>query len=265
MRVHSLYLYPVKSLAGVEVSSFELDEFGPAGDRRWMLIDDSGQFVTQRKLPLLATISAGIDNQSVTISIPGEGTFDLTPGKARVSVGVWQDQVDALVGAEEPNRAVSRYCGQSLRFVYMPDDSFRRVDPERVVDKRRVGFADGFPFLVVNQKSLDELNTRLETPVDMRHFRANVIVEGPEPWAEDRWRSLRIGTAHFRIAKPCSRCVVTTVDPDAGTKHPQTEPLRTLSTYRKTADGVIFGQNAIHLEGHRVSVGDTITISQQES
>ncbi|KPQ27947.1 MAG: putative Fe-S protein [Marinobacter excellens HL-55] len=265
MRVHSLYLYPVKSLAAIEVSSFDLDEFGPAGDRRWMLVDDSGAFVTQRQLPILATLRTGIDDRFINVCIPDEGTFDLVPGKEPVSVGVWRDRVEALIGAGKASQAVSRYCGQSLRFVYMPETSFRRVDPERVPDRKRVGFADGFPFLVTNQASLDELNARLEMPVDMRHFRPNIVVSGAEPWTEDDWRSLVIGTARFDIAKPCSRCVMTTVDPYAGTKHPRTEPLRTLSTYRKTSDGVIFGQNAIHLDGHRVSVGDTVTISQQES
>ncbi len=265
MRVHSLYLYPVKSLAGIEVSSFDLDEFGPAGDRRWMLVDDSGAFVTQRQLPILATIRTRIDDRSLKVSIPDEGTFDLVPDKELVSVGVWRDRVEALIGADKASQAASRYCGQSLRFVYMPENSFRRVDPERVPDRKRVGFADGFPFLVTNQASLDELNARLQTPVDMRHFRPNIVVSGAKPWAEDDWRALVIGTAHFDVAKPCSRCVMTTVDPDVGAKHPRTEPLRTLSTYRKTPDGVIFGQNAIHLDGHRVSVGDTVTISQQES
>ncbi|MBE0485117.1 MOSC N-terminal beta barrel domain-containing protein [Marinobacter sp.] len=264
MRVQSLYLYPVKSLAGIEVSSFNLDEFGPAGDRRWMLVNDGGEFVTQRQLPMLATIRTCLDGRAVKVFIPGEGPFDLVPGKEPVSVGVWQDRVDALVGTGMVNPAVSRYCGQNLRFVYMPDDSFRRVDPERVPGWKRVGFADGFPFLVTNQSSLDELNARLDKPVDMRHFRANIVVSGAEPWAEDGWHSLVIGTARFLVAKPCSRCVMTTVDPDSGNRHPQIEPLRTLSTYRKTSNGVIFGQNAIHLDGHRLSVGDTVTLSQQE-
>ena len=130
----------------------------------------------------------------------------------------------------------------------MPDSSFRRVDPERVADNRRVGFADGFPFLLANQASLDELNTRLTQPVSMTRFRPNIVIQGVPAWAEDDWRSLVIGSAGFRVVKPCSRCVLTTVDPETGIKDAGTEPLKTLSTYRKTPDGVIFGQNALHLQ-----------------
>lgn len=265
MRVHSLYLYPVKSLAGVEVSSFELDDFGPVGDRRWMLVNDQGVFVTQRQLPALARISTGVDNRGVKVHIPGEGRFDLEPGLEEVSVRVWRDRVNALIGPCPASAAVSRYCDQSLRFVFMPDSTFRRVDPGRVFDHKRVAFADGFPFLVTNQASLDELNSRLEQPVDMRHFRPNIVVSGAEPWSEDRWQRATIGPVSLEMVKPCSRCVITTVDPDTGTKHPGTEPLRTLSTYRKTQDGVIFGQNAVHQAGDRLTVGDAVVLCQQES
>ncbi|MFO8140339.1 MAG: MOSC domain-containing protein [Marinobacter sp.] len=265
MRVHSLYLYPVKSLSGVKVSSLDLDDFGPVGDRRWMLVNDQDEFVTQRQLPRLARIATGLGEQGVQVDIPGEGGFGLKPGLEKVAVRIWRDRVDAMVGSEQANAAVSRYCEQSLRFVYMPDDTFRRVDPERVVAQKRVGFADGFPFLLTNQASLDELNSRLEHPVDMRQFRPNIVISGAEPWAEDRWQWVTLGAARLKVVKPCSRCVMTTVDPDAGTKDPGTEPLRTLSTYRKTQDGVIFGQNVVHLNGDRLSVGDAVVICQQES
>lgn len=265
MRVHSLYLYPVKSLAGVEVSSLDLDDFGPVGDRRWMLVNDQGEFVTQRRLPALARISTGIDKRGVKVFIPGEGSFDLQPSPKKVPVRVWQDRVDAVIGACQANAAVSRFCDQSLRFVFMPDSSFRRVDPERVVEHKRVGFADGFPFLLTNQASLDELNRRLERPVDMRHFRPNIVISGAEPWSEDRWQCATIGPVSLEMVKPCSRCVITTVDPDTGIKNPGTEPLRTLSTYRKTQDGVIFGQNAVHQAGDRLTVGDAVVLCPQES
>lgn len=264
MRVHSLYLYPVKSLAGVEVSSINLDDFGPVGDRRWMLVTDQHEFVTQRQLPTLARIRTGMGDRGVEVHIPGEGSFCLEPGPETVSVLVWRDRVDARVGPDLASAAVSRFCGQSLRFVYMPDDSVRRVDPERVVNGARVGFADGFPFLLTNQASLEELNGRLKRPVDMRRFRPNIVVSGAEPWSEDQWQRVTIGQVRLEMVKPCSRCVVTTVDPDTGTKAPGVEPLRTLSTYRKTQHGVIFGQNAVHQDGDCLSVGDAVVICQQE-
>ena len=265
MKVQSLYLYPVKSLAGVEVPGFELDDFGPKGDRRWMIVDDQNRFVTQRQMPRLALVSAVMSDDGVEVQIPDQGCFPLVPQEEQVRVVVWRDTADALMGDPAASAALSEFCGVPLRFVYMPDSSFRRVDPERVTDKRRVGFADGFPFLLANQASLDELNTRLTQPVSMTRFRPNIVIQGVPAWAEDDWRSLVIGSVGFRVVKPCSRCVLTTVDPETGIKDAGTEPLKTLSTYRKTPDGVIFGQNAIHLSSGRVSVGDSVAISQQES
>jgi len=265
MRVQSLFIYPVKSLAGIEVSSFELDEFGPAGDRRWMLVNDEEQFITQRQLPVLANVATRLGPEGVEIGIPGQGDFVLKPGNGRTVVKVWRDTVDAVTGPEAADAAISRYVGQSLRFVHMPDESFRRIDPVRVSENRRVGFADGFPLLITNQASLDELNSRLANAVDMRRFRPNLVISGAEAWSEDGWKSIAVGETRFVVAKPCSRCVMTTVDPDTGLKDPDTEPLRTLSRYRKTGDGVIFGQNVVHQSGGRLSVGDAVVISQQES
>lgn len=264
MRVQSLFIYPVKSLAGIEVTSYELDEFGPAGDRRWMLVNDQGQFITQRQLPVLAKVATRLRPVGVEIGIPGQGDFILQPGNGRMEVKVWSDTVDAVTGPEAADNAISRYVGQSLRFVHMPDECFRRVDPVRVPESRRVGFADGFPLLITNQASLDELNSRLADAVDMRRFRPNIVISGPEAWSEDRWSSVTVGETRFVVVKPCSRCVMTTVDPGTGLKDPETEPLRTLSRYRRTEDGVIFGQNAVHQGRGRLSVGDAVDISQQE-
>lgn len=265
MKVQSLYLYPVKSLAGVEVPGFELDDFGPAGDRRWMIVDSDGRFVTQRQVPKLALVTTQIDGEAIEVSIPGHGRFTLSITAERLPVVVWRDSVEALRGAPEASEALSRFCGMELGFVYMPEASFRQIDPQRVPESRRVGFADGFPLLLTNQASLDELNGRLEKPVTMRRFRPNVVISGAQPWDEDHWQLLTIGSTGFRVVKPCSRCVLTTVDPQTGVKDPGTEPLRTLSTYRKTPDGVIFGQNALHLGRGRINVGDQVVISQQES
>ena len=121
-----------------------------------------------------------------------------------MEVTVWRDQVVATAGAGRAGEALSRYCGEKLSLVYMPDSCFRRVDPDRVNAERRVGFADGFPLLVVNQSSLDELNSRLEYPVDMRRFRPNIVVEGAGAWAEDLWREISVGDSQLDIVKPCS-------------------------------------------------------------
>ncbi len=260
MQVHSLWIYPVKSLAGIAVERCELDDFGPAGDRRWMIVDEDRSFVTQRTLPQLAQIKTLLTDGMVTIDIPGEGLFPLVATEETLRALVWRDWVKAHVGGPEANDALSRFAGQSLRLVYMPDDAFRRVDAGRVTDVRRVSFADGFPLLVTNLSSLSELNGRLESPVEMRRFRPNIVVGGANPWAEDNWRALDIGGVRFSLVKTCSRCVMTTVDPDTGVKDAALQPLRTLSGYRRTDEGVIFGMNAIHESSGTIRVGDSVTV-----
>lgn len=260
MLVHSLYLYPVKSLAGIAVQRMAFDDFGPVGDRRWMVVDDGGRFVTQRQLPQLALVATELDEQGVTVRIPGAGDFRLHSTAISCTVDVWGDQVDALVAAGEVNQALGQFCGLPLRLVYMPDDSFRQIDPSRVPQARRVGFADGFPLLVTNLASLEELNSRLSQPVEMRRFRPNIVVEGDIAWSEDQWSVLELERVRFNVVKPCSRCVLTTVDPDTGIKSPDGQPLKTLSSYRRSADGVIFGQNALHDGVGPLSVGDAVRV-----
>lgn len=264
MKVHSLFVYPVKALAGIEVSAFEMDDFGPEHDRRWMIVDEDRRFVTQREHPELARVKTSLENGQVRVEIPGEGGFALVPTPEDVRVLVWRDWVKAVVGEHQANDALSRFCGKPVRFVFMPDTSFRRVDAGRVDAYRRVGFADGFPFLITSKASLGELNGRLDTPVEMRRFRPNIVIEGAQPWDEDHWQGLAIGEQTFHIVKPCSRCVVTTVDPESGTKDPAVQPLRTLSGYRRTRDGVIFGQNAIHESPGRIEVGDPVIVNRSE-
>lgn len=265
MQIHSLYIYPVKSLAGIQVDSFDMDDFGPEGDRRWMIVDEERRFVTQRSYPQLARIQARFSEGRAEVDIPGEGIFRLQSTEETFPVLVWRDWVKARLGESDASDALSRFCGQAFRFVYMADETFRRVDADRVGEYRRVGFADGFPFLITNLASLEELNGRLEQPVTMRRFRPNIVVEGAEPWAEDDWRELQIGERQFRLVKPCSRCIMTTVDPDRGLKDPSSQPLRTLSGYRRTGEGVIFGMNAIHDQPGSIRVGDPVSIIRTEN
>lgn len=261
MQVHSLYVYPVKSLAGIRVTSFRMDDFGPAHDRRWMIVDADRQFVTQRSNSELARIGTRLEEGRVMVDIPGEGEFSLVAGSEECRVRVWQDWTKALYGGNEASEALSRYCGETFRFVFMPDETFRRVDASRVTEYRRVSFADGFPLLITNLASLEELNSRLETAVEMRRFRPNIVVEGAAPWEEDEWTALSVNNIVFSLIKPCSRCVMTTVDPDRGVKAPDLQPLRELGTYRRTADGVIFGMNAIHESAGDIRVGSPVTLA----
>ena len=265
MKIDALYLYPVKSLAGISVDAFDIDDFGPRGDRRWMIVDPDRQFITQRSNPELARVKASLEGNEVTVSIPGEGDFDLTPGSESCRVKVWRDWVPAVYGVGKASEALSRFCGQPVRFVYMTNESFRRVDAGRASEYRRVSFADGFPFLVVSRASLDELNQRLDSPVDILRFRPNIVLSGTSAWEEDIWRSLRIGDIEMSLVKPCARCVMTTVDPDTGQKSADLQPLKMLGSYRRTMEGVMFGMNGIHENTGAITLNDTVILESTET
>jgi hypothetical protein len=242
-----------------------LDEFGPAGDRRWVLVDDDCQFVTQRTLPQLALVQPSLGaSGEVSIAVPGAMPVALQAGSENVSVRVWKDWVQGQVCSSAANAVISQFCGLPLRFVYMPDSSFRQVQTNLATERRRVSFADGYPLLVTNTASLAELNERLAVAVDMRHFRPNIVVDSTVAWSEDHWQSVTMGEGNYRILSPCSRCVMTTVNPDTGEKATSVQPLRTLTAYRRTADGIMFGMNAIHDSPCRLSVGDCVIVNQSE-
>jgi uncharacterized protein YcbX len=142
--------------------------------------------------------------------------------------------------------------------VHFPDDSRRAVDPDYAAPADQVGFADGFPFLLISQASLDDLNARLDQPVPMLRFRPNLVVSGCGPYAEDGWKRIRIGDIEFRVAKPCSRCIIPTIDFATGER--AREPLQTLMTYRKRDNKVYFGQNLLHDAGGRLEVGTQVEV-----
>ncbi|MDX1802310.1 MAG: MOSC domain-containing protein [Marinobacter sp.] len=260
MQVDSLFIYPVKSLAGIPVTSLALDARGPEHDRRWMIIDNDGSFVTQRDRPELARISTTLTDGKVSIGIPGFGDHPLRVSGEQRNARVWQDWVRAYRAEPGPAQLLSDFCGQSLDLVYMPDDCRRTADAQYAGAGRPVGFADGFPFLIVNRASLDELNSRLDRPVDIRRFRPNIVVSGAEAWAEDQWPGIIIGLVAFNLVKPCSRCLITTVDPDSGVRAGDLQPLRTLGSYRRQADGVMFGVNAVHQGTGPVKAGDPVIV-----
>ena len=260
MQIQSLFMYPVKSLGGIEVDALALDEFGPAGDRRWMVTDPLGRFLTQREHPQLARVGVRIEAGAVIVDVPGEGSHRLAVGSESRNVMVWDDWVPAQRAVPGAAGVLGRFLGLDVDLVFMPDETFRPVDRVWVRERRRVGFADGYPFLVVNQASLDELNTRLQQPVEMRRFRPNIVVAGASPWAEDDWSTLASDDVQLQLVKPCSRCVVTTVDPEQGVKAPDLQPLRTLGQYRRLPGGVIFGMNAIHTGDGPLRVGQPVTL-----
>ena len=221
---------------------------GFVNDRRWLLVDGDNRFLTQRELPRMALIQPTIEGDCLRLSAPGVGDFELPvdqPG-ARAAVSVWKDSGIGAVDQGDPVAAwFSDFLEYDCRLVRFADDAVRPVSPKyapRPTDQ--VGFADGYPFLIIAEASLDDLNRRLDTPLPMNRFRPNIVVADAEPYAEDTWRAIRVGEVEIDVVKPCARCAITTTDQATAARGK--EPLRTLATYRNQNGGAMFGQNAIH-------------------
>lgn len=259
--VSGLYVHPVKSFKVVSVDKAYVDLMGFQFDRRFMLVEESGKFITQRKYPVLANLSAQFDGDELIISggelFPASIRFKVSEFSKQKSVSVWDDEVSAFVLRDERTKVISDVINREVALAYMPKSSFRQVDRTFFSGDQSVSFADGFPFLLANEASLSDLNGRLANSVGMSRFRPNIVFKGDIPFQEDGWKRVLIGEVEFAVVKPCSRCVMTCVD-DKGVKHK--EPLATLSTYRKNEFGVCFGQNMVQLNIGTISVGDKITV-----
>jgi uncharacterized protein YcbX len=264
MHVSELHVYPVKSLRGIALERAMLDERGIRHDRRWMVVDEDAVFITQRETPRMALIDVALRDDALVLDAPGMEPLSVpfdAPGPV-LGCRVWRDTVDARAVSAAADAWLSAFLERACRLVHMPATSRRIVNPARVKGDRLVGFADGYPLLVIGQRSLDGLNERLAAagvePLPMRRFRPNIVVAQCAPHAEDGWRRVRIGSIDVDVVKPCDRCAITTVDPATGQKG--VEPLRTLATYRKQGSQVLFGQNAVHRRAGSIAVGDPVTV-----
>jgi len=233
-------------------------------DRRWMLVDEQGKFITARQHPMLAVVETRFVGDVLQVSVADRQPLQLplqVPEREPRKVSIWRDQCDAIPVGEEADAWFSEYLGMACQLVRMTDDLVRGVDANFGQPGDEVSFADGFPLLLLSEASLQDLNSRLEKALSMRRFRPNLVVDGEQPYAEDNWQRLRVGEVEFAGVKNCSRCVFTTIDPDTGIKHPDKEPLRTLSSYRRRPEGgVYFGQNLIPRSGGVIHVGDAVEI-----
>ena len=261
MRVTGLFRYPIKSCAGISLDSAVLDHRGIEYDRRWMVVDATGTFRTQRELPRMALIHPIISKDGLTLTAEGMPDIGIrhTASGSRLSVEVWNDEVEAIDQGEAVAEWLTRFLAEPLRLVRFDDAQDRRVEQAYAVRPGdQVGFADAYPLLIGNEASLAELNTRLAESLPMKRFRPNIVVSGAEPYAEDRWGRLRVGDVAIAVVKPCARCAVTTVNPVTAEKGK--EPLSTLASYRRAAGGVMFCENAIHLSNGILRVGDEVTV-----
>ncbi len=253
-------IYPIKSLAGISLQTSEVEERGLKYDRRWVLVDGTNTFFTQRDFPEMALIKVEIDNDGLhlhhkrknieSLKVPFD--FDHSGND---KVVIWDDSV---VG-EFYNQAIddwfSDILGIKCHLVKMPESTKRPVDNTYAKNKI-VSFADGYPFLIIGQSSLDDLNSKIEKPLPMNRFRPNLVFTGGKPFEEDNWKKFKIGSVRFHAVKPCARCVITTTDQETAERGH--EPLLSLSKYRKIDGKVMFGMNLVSSNTGVISVGDKI-------
>lgn len=261
-RLSHINLFPVKSCAPLTPDQAHVEWRGLRGDRRWMIVDAEGRFLTARKHPRLVLIRAQAEGANLRLNAPQMPELDLQPatGDAELKVTVWRDEVSGRAARESADAWISRYLGFPARLVYMDEQTERAVDAKYARPGDTVSFADGFPVLLIAQASLDLLNSKLASALPMLRFRPNLVVSGTDAHAEDGWRSIRIGKIQFDVVKPCIRCVLTTVDPASGQFDAAGEPLRTLLGYRRTANGVAFGQNLIPRGTGTIALGDAVEV-----
>lgn len=262
MRLARIYVHPIKSAKGISLQRAELDSLGLRQDRRWMLVNAEGTFLSQRSLPEMTLISTAFSGDELEVNAPGMFTLSLPleppdTGK-RLPVNIFGDELRAAPAGEEADSWFTEFLGVACSLVYMPENAVRHVDPRYAAAQEKVAFADGFPLLMFSEASLDDLNSRLPEAVSERRFRPNLVISGCNAFAEDGWDRMSIGGMSLRVAKPCSRCTIPTVDPDTAVRGK--EPLRTLNEYRKAGSKVMFGQNLTHDGVGELRVGDALAL-----
>ena len=254
-------IYPIKSLGGIRLKSAKVFEKGLEHDRRWMLIDDDNEFMTQRIYPKMALFKLSILNDQFSITHTTDSinlSFTHSFIDAPIKAKIWDDVVDVFEVSATYSKWFSDRLQMNCRLVSFPEKHSRLVDERYQINHEHVSLADAYPFLLIGEQSLADLNSRLKDPVPMNRFRPNFVFRGGDPFAEDHWKKFSIGKTKFAVVKPCARCVLTTVNQDTGEKG--VEPLLTLSQYRKKENKVLFGQNIIALNHFEVYEGDEIIL-----
>lgn len=264
-----LWVYPVKSLGGIRLSSSVVLPKGLQYDRRWMLTDTNGRFLTQREHHQLALFKTAFSGDGLSLLVTYENdslAIPLTPDGNTApleTVQIWDDVVQAQQLGDTFNTWFSERLRSDVKLMYFPETSERAVDENYKVDNDHVSLADAFPFLVISEASLDDLNGRLENPIPMNRFRPNFVVKGSKSFEEDTWMTVRIGSCRFAAVKTCGRCIIPTINQDTAERG--AEPLKTLATFRNFNHTIKFGMNLILLAGNEVHEGDAVTVEQRRA
>lgn len=269
LTLSEIAVYPLKSGRGLSPDEANVTPKGFDFDRQWMLVTPAGTMHSQRTLPAMATLETELTERECIIRLPNGESIHLPLSGvqgAPKAVELWGQPIDALHLDQNYDRLLSEFLGTACELVYLPHSSARPLDPD-YAEGATVGFSDGFPFLVATTASLTQLNEKLETPIPINRFRANLIIDGADPFAEDRWKTIKIGPAIFSLVKPCTRCTIITTDQQTGERN--SEPLKALNEFRMLKspkiNGVIFGENAITDYSGSLKVGMPVEILEEES
>jgi len=267
MVLEQLYTYPIKSTHRITHIQALVKPWGLEGDRRWMLVNMDGKFITQREFPCLSLIQA-IPNGHGQLFLTAAGYSPVvvhSPDQSApvLRVKVWGDIVPARLASEIVNSWVSTFLGHPTHLVYMHDSQSRYADRKYTKLGTTVSFSDGYPLLCTTKCSLQELNQKMSEPLPMGRFRPNIVVTGDRPFGEDKWKRIQIGEVTFTVVKPCNRCVITTIDQNTGWQGK--EPLRTLSKFRKRDGNVYFGENLVPDNSGLIHRGDSVKILEFKS
>lgn len=262
MRIESLYLFPVKSCAGISVKQFTCSPTGALFDREWMVVNAELRFVTQRELPRMALVKTSLGENSLVLSAEGKKPLEVFFSSAgKISpMEIWGQIAEAKDEGDEAAAWLSDFLGQPLRLARsLAGKRSRQLGEEH---QRELRFTDDYPLNIASLSSLADLNGKLGQQLEMLRFRPNIVVSGAEPWEEDRWASLRIGPHVLRVGKACTRCTITTVDPATAEKG--AEPLKTLATFRKNEKNKIeFGIHLHSAPGAQFKVGMEVSAEKK--
>lgn len=262
--VHSLHIHPVKSCRGFAVDSAELVATGFKYDRRWMLVDGEGRFLSQRTLPRMALIQTQLIGDDMLVCTTDRSQLDIPitgDSAEHRTVRIWNDRCDAAVVSTEANAWFSDFLDVDCELVFLPDQSQRQVDLDYALPGQRVALADGFPLLIVSLASADLLSDKLGEPVAIERFRPNIVIDGCAAHAEDGWRSVTINGIDIELAKPCSRCVIPSIDPVTAERH--SNLLKTLGSYRRFDGKIQVGQNGLHARSGQIRVGQAVSFESR--
>lgn len=265
LTISELFIYPIKSLAGISLQSALVTSRGLQYDRRWLLVDEKNIFLTQREINELALLQVHLKEDGLLITHKLKNDSHFVPFQPQtseyLSVTIWDDTCNAQVVSNESNKWFSEMLSFNYKLVYMPETTERFVDTRYAGNNEITGFSDGYPILILGQATVDDLNNRLEEKLSVNRFRPNIVFTGGEAFEEDLLEHFTVNNIDMFTVKPCARCMITTIDQN--TAQQGKEPLRTLSKYRMVNNKIYFAQNLLHKGEGIIHVGDTLEVKKK--